>query len=83
MVQGPITHVATIPGEEEGVQGPSTRPGRPPPLTRGVASDPAISRWDILYFRVVTHCTENPIYVFPEMKLRGLGTRHLYLIDLI
>ncbi len=31
------------------------------------------------------HCTENPIYVFPEMKLRSLfpnianvGTRHLY-----
>ena len=49
VVQGPITHVATIPEEEEGVQGPSTRPGRLP-LTRGVASDPAISRWDIAAF---------------------------------
>ncbi len=68
MVQGPITHVATIPVEEEGVQGPSTRPGRPPPLMRGVASDPAISRWDTadLYSKVVTHCTKNPIYVFQK-----------------
>jgi hypothetical protein len=23
-------------------------------------------------FLPATHCTENPIYVFPEMKLRGL-----------
>jgi hypothetical protein len=25
-------------------------------------------------FYLLVHCTENPIYVFPEMKLRGLVT---------
>ncbi len=25
-------------------------------------------------YRSDMHCTENPIYVFPEMKLRGLVT---------
>jgi hypothetical protein len=26
------------------------------------------------------HCTENPIYVFSEMKLPGLGLVHSYII---
>ncbi len=31
------------------------------------------------------HCTENPIYVFPEMKLRGLVSSsymHIYVSDI-
>jgi hypothetical protein len=33
----------------------------------------------------ITHCTENPIYVFPEMKLRGLASNsyiHVSVSDL-
>jgi hypothetical protein len=27
---------------------------------------------DLRYILIYVNCTENPIYVFPEMKLRGL-----------
>jgi hypothetical protein len=37
-----------------------------------VYSSPPLTSLQHIKYRFWTHCTENPIYVFPEMKLRGL-----------
>jgi hypothetical protein len=38
-----------------------------------------------LFKYLIPHCTKNPIYIFPEMKLRGLVPNsyiHVYVSDL-
>ncbi len=39
---------------------------------RHVSLWPVSNSISMAYVAGAVHCTENPIYVFPEMKLRGL-----------